>query len=116
MVTSRDLVAAIRDVVDDKFLQVGFNANEAPQPPYIEFKVYEHHPLRASDKTFIMRTQYLISLCTKYRDLRLELMLMNALYEHGISFTVPPPDTTEYFDNRIYRFLVLTDPITDIHE
>lgn len=116
MTTSKDVVAAIRDVVGDgKFRQPCFYAGDAPAPPYIQYKPDEYDLEFASDQVWIWRVPYIIALCTTYRDRTLERELIDALTAHGVLVKDAAPDDTDY-ENRIYKFLVLTEPVMEVFD
>lgn len=114
MATSRDVVAAIREVVGDKFAQPGFYPDEEVQPPYVNFMPYDYDLTLASDRTWIWRVPYDVVLCTKYRMPALERQLIDALTEHGVTIKEIQPSAD--FDNKVYYFEVFCDPVTEIFE
>ena len=117
MATSRDVVAAIREVVGDgKFAQPGFYPDEddTPSPPYVNFMPYDYDLTLASNRTWIWRVPYDVVLCTKYRTPALERQLIDALTAHGVTIREIQPSAD--FDNKVYYFEVFCDPVIEIFE
>lgn len=115
MATSRDVVAAIRDVVGaGNFAQPGFYPDEQPSPPYVNYMPYEYDLSYASDTTWIWRVSYDVVLCTKRREPLLEKALIDALTEHGVLIREVQPSAD--FDNRVYYFEVFCDPVSEIFD
>lgn len=114
MAASRDVVAAIRDVVGDKFAQPGFYDDETPAPPYVNYMPYDYDLTLASDRTWIWRVPYDVVLCTKYRNPALERQLIDALTAHGVTIKEIQPSAD--FEKNVYYFEVFCDPVTEIFD
>ena len=118
MVSSKDLEAAIREVVGDgKYAQPGFYPDDEdgpPSTPYVNFMPYEYDLLLASDLVWVWRVSFDVVLCTKHRMPALERQLVDALTAHGVTIKDIQPSAD--FTDKVYYFEVFCDPVTEIFD